>query len=370
MTKVRYAVIGTGYFGAGLGRILHEYEDAEITAVLDPHNAVSFAGDIGCDVEMHLDAICSRNDVDAVIVATPNYLHKEPVITAAKYRKQIFCEKPIALSYKDCVQMIEAAKRYDVIFMAGHIMNFMNGVRYAKKRIDEGHIGKVLSIHTTRNGWEDPQDSISWKKIREKSGGHLYHHIHELDCVQFLMGPATRVTMVGGNLAHEGVEFGDEDDALFISLEFGNNTFATLQYGSAFHWPDHYVKIQGSRGAIFIDLKDTRVVMKQKDGIEQTLLHETQEMDDDRTRINNSAEMDGAVAYGKPGKPLAKWIQNIMEKEMAYFHRLVLGAQVEKEFRPLIDGTAAMASIATADALTLSHTEDRKVDVSEITGIC
>ena len=57
-----------------------------------------------------------------------------------------------------------------------------------------------------------------------------------------------------------------------------------------------------------------------------------------------------------------------MKNEMAYFHYLVRGGKADEEFVPLIDGTAARASIATADALTLSLRENRKVDVSEVTG--
>ena len=70
------------------------------------------------------------------------------------------------------------------------------------------------------------------------------------------MGEPETVTMIGGNVAHQGEEFGDEDDMLFISLEFPNKRFALLEYGSAFHWPQHYVLIQGSKGAIKIDMYD------------------------------------------------------------------------------------------------------------------
>ncbi len=113
--------------------------------------------------------------------------------------------------------------------------------------INDGVIGKVLYCHSARNGWEDIQPSVSWKKIRAKSGGHLYHHIHELDCIQFLMGGCPEeVTMAGGNVAHCGEQFGDEDDMLFITMEYGDNRYAVLEYGSAFHWPEHYVLIQGT----------------------------------------------------------------------------------------------------------------------------
>lgn len=115
------------------------------------------------------------------------------------------------------------------------------------------------------------------------SGGHLYHHIHELDCIQFLMGPATTVTMTGGNVAHTGEQFGDEDDMLFLLLEFGNNTYAVAEYGSAFHWPEHYVLVQGTEGAIRIDMCNVGMTVKLADGTEeQYLVHEM------RMRMNSA----------------------------------------------------------------------------------
>lgn len=366
MKTIRYGVVGTGYFGAGLARILHNIEGAEVVAVFDPEHALPVAEDLKCDVEESVESLCSREDIDAVIVASPNAYHKHPVVCAANNGKHIFCEKPIALSFEDCNEMIAVTKEKQVTFMAGHVMNFMDGVRTAKRLINEGKIGDILFTHAERNGWEEPQDQISWKKLRNVSGGHLYHHIHELDFIQFLMGPAQRVTMIGGNVAHQGEHFGDEDDMLFISLEFPNHKFATLQYGSAFRWSDHFVKIQGSKGAILIDLQDVKVVLKTPDGEERYLLHRSQEEDDDRTRINKGLEMDGAIMYGNPSKTPPMWLYGIMEKEMHYFHQIMTGHEIDDEFKPLLDGTAARASIATADALTLSLKEDRKVNVSEI----
>lgn len=367
MKTIGYAIVGTGYFGAELGRIMNTVEGAKIVAVLDPENAQSVAAELGCDVETDLDALCARADVDAVIVATPNYLHKEPVLTAARHGKNVFCEKPIALCYADCDEMVRACEEAGVVFMAGHVMNFFNGVRRAKQFINEGKIGKLLYCHSARNGWEQVQESISWKKIRSKSGGHLYHHIHELDCIQFLMGPATEVTMTGGNVAHYGEKFGDEDDMLFLNLEFGNNTFALIEYGSAFRWSEHYVLIQGTEGAIRLDMKDTGMTVRTPAGEEHYLLHRTKEEDDDRTlTYNTKMEMDGAILYGKPGKKPPLWLHGIMEEEMKYFNGIMHGEPVPDEFRPLMTGEAARAAIATADAATLSLRENRKVFISEV----
>ena len=98
MKTVGYAIVGTGYFGAELGRIMKEQEGAKIVAVLDPENGQTIADELGCDVERDLDTLYSRDDVDAVIVATPNYLHKEPVVKAAEHGVNVFCEKPIGKS--------------------------------------------------------------------------------------------------------------------------------------------------------------------------------------------------------------------------------------------------------------------------------
>ena len=368
MKTIGYAIVGTGYFGAELGRIIQKMDGAKLIAILDPENAQTVAQELGCDVETDLDTLCGREDVDVVVVATPNYLHKEPVICAAKHHKNVFCEKPIALSYHDCDEMVKATVENGVTFMAGHVMNFFNGVRLAKQLINEGRIGKVLYCHSARNGWEQQQESVSWKKIRAKSGGHLYHHIHELDCIQFIMGPATEATMVGGNVAHKGEHFGDEDDMLFITLEFGNGTYAVLEYGSAFRWSEHYLLIQGTKGAIRLDMKDTGVTLRTEEGEEHFLLHRTKEEDDDRTlTYNTKMEMDGAVLYGKPGKKPPLWLHGIMEMEMAYLNSIMHGAEVTEEFQPLLNGSSARASIATADACTLSLKENRKVAVSEIT---
>lgn len=367
MKKIGYAIIGVGYFGAELGRIMNEQEGARIVAVLDPENGSRIAEEFNCDEEIDLEEICSREDVDAVIVATPNNLHKEPVLVAAKNKKHIFCEKPIALSYKDCDEMVRAAEENGVIFMAGHVMNFFRSVRHAKQLILGGRIGDVLYAHSARNGWEEPQPEISWKKIREKSGGHLYHHIHELDCIQFIMGHAAAVTMTGGNVAHQGEEFGDEDDMLFLNLEFENGTYGICEYGSAFHWPEHYVLIQGTKGAIRIDMCNVKMTLKDETGKEEYfLVHETKEEDDDRTRIYHSTEMDGAIQYGHPGKKPPLWLHGIMNNEMIYFHGIMQGKEISEEFKPLLTGEAARAAIATADAATLSLKENRKVFVSEV----
>ncbi|UTX37477.1 Gfo/Idh/MocA family protein [Ligilactobacillus salivarius] len=365
---VRYGVVGTGYFGAELARAMKDNKGAKIVAVFDPENGETIADELKCEAVDNLDSLVTRDDIDCVIVATPNYLHKEPVIKAAQNHKNVFCEKPIALNYQDCVDMVNACKEAGVIFMAGHIMNFFNGVHHAKELINEGAIGDILFVKSVRNGWEEPQPSISWKKIREKSGGHLYHHIHELDCVQFIMGGLpTTVTMSASDVAHNGEQFGDEDDLIMMNLEFPGNRYAHLEWGSAFRWGEHYVLIEGTKGAIMLNMYDTGGTLRVNGKDTHFLIHESQEEDDDRTRIYHSTEMDGAIQYGHPGKLTPMWLHSLIVKEMKFLNDVLHGMEVPDEYKKLLDGTAAEEAIATADAATLSNIEDRKVKINEIT---
>ena len=365
---VRYGVVGTGYFGAELARAMKDNKGAKIVAVFDPENGETIANELECEAVDTLDSLVTRDDIDCVIVATPNYLHKEPVIKAAQNHKNVFCEKPIALNYQDCVDMVNACKEAGVIFMAGHIMNFFNGVHHAKELINEGAIGDILFVKSVRNGWEEPQPSISWKKIREKSGGHLYHHIHELDCVQFIMGGLpTTVTMSASDVAHNGEQFGDEDDLIMMNLEFPENRYAHLEWGSAFRWGEHYVLIEGTKGAIMLNMYDTGGTLRVNGKDTHFLIHESQEEDDDRTRIYHSTEMDGAIQYGHPGKLTPMWLHSLIVKEMKFLNDVLHGMEVPDEYKKLLDGTAAEEAIATADAATLSNIEDRKVKINEIT---
>lgn len=367
MTDIRYGLVGSGYFGRALGLALEALPGATVTTVFDPENAGPVCVELGAREASSIAELCASSDVDAVIIASPNWAHAEPVLEAARNGKHVFCEKPIALSYEECSRMIDATQASSVLFMAGHVMNFMTGVRSVKALISDGVIGDVLFARAARTGWAQPQSEISWKNQRKLSGGHLYHHIHELDLIQSIMGPAVEVTMVGGNVAHHAPGFGDEDDLLLVTLEFGNSTFAVLEYGSAFRWPEHHVLIEGTLGAIRIDLQEAHVTVRVDGKDERLLLHRTAAEDADRARVYRDGTTDGGITYGNPQSSPPLWLRGIIEEELAYFHSLMSGADPIAEFAALTDGTAATASIATADALTRSLAEKRKVFVSEIT---
>ncbi len=139
-----------------------------------------------------------------------------------------------------------------------------------------------------------------------------------------------------------------------------------MEWGSAFRWGEHYVLIQGTKGAIKLDMYHCKGILRLDGKESYFLVHESQEEDDDRTRIYTSTEMDSAIQYGKPGKRTPMWLSSIMKKEMKYLNDILHGMQPNEEFIKLLTGEAARAAIATADACTLSVREKRRVELSEI----
>lgn len=93
--------------------------------------------------------IIARDDVDAVIVGTPDHWHAIPVIQAANAKKDIYCEKPISLTIEEGRAMVNAVKRNKVVFQTGSMQRseFDGKFRIACELVRSGRIGKVLSVN-------------------------------------------------------------------------------------------------------------------------------------------------------------------------------------------------------------------------------
>lgn len=365
MNKVRLGIIGCGFFGGEFARIAKEMDGIELVAVYGGGGNTEkvLAQEIGCRRAESMEALVSNPVIDAVMVVSPSHLHHAGVLAAAKSGKHIFCEKPIALTYEDCKQMIEACERASVLFMAGHTMHFMPGIQEVKRLIEDGEIGDILVCHAERTGWEDRQVKVSWKKNNAYSGGHLFHHIHEIDLIQSLLGPAESICTAGGNLAHQGEGYGDEEDVLLLTMSFRNGAYATMQYGSGFRWGEHYLKINGTEGAILIDMKRSVVELKKNYKTTSYPVYGLSEHNEAKKKLYE--DMDGGVIYGNPSSRPGAELSTLMSEELRCFRDAILHKRIDKQYRLLFDNTSAASSIRTAEAALKALKEKTWITIAD-----
>jgi len=149
--QVRIGHIGVGGMGnAHLGDYCHtdRFPSVAICDVYKPYRARA-ANRCKRKVTLHNDfrELLDREDVDAVIIATPDHWHALPAIYAAQTGKDIYCEKPLSLTIQEGRAMVNAARRYGRVFQVGSQQRSSGNFRRACELVRSGRIGKLHTVH-------------------------------------------------------------------------------------------------------------------------------------------------------------------------------------------------------------------------------
>jgi len=150
MGKIKWGIIGLGNIAHQFAKDLLLVEEAEITAVASRNldKAQEFAEKYNCKKAYDsYEAIMNDENVDILYIATPHDSHAALTIKALQNNKHVLCEKPIALSYTDALQMINASNENQKFFMEAFWTRFNPSFREAFSKIKNGEIGDVKYIN-------------------------------------------------------------------------------------------------------------------------------------------------------------------------------------------------------------------------------
>jgi len=224
------AIVGLGWWGRTLVKAARDFG-----APLSFTHGVTLEPDAVKDfVAEHKIALCSFDEVladpaiQAVVLATPHSAHRAQVIAAAEAGKQIYCEKPFALSKADAVAMLEAVARAGVTIAVGHHFRLMPSMRALAELQAQGAFGTIMHMEGNySHDWLASYPADSWRMAREESraGGMTGMGIHVLDCFRDLNGPMKRVSALSKARVLAHLPTGDTTAAL---IEFENGATATL----------------------------------------------------------------------------------------------------------------------------------------------
>ena len=286
--------IGLGIIGCGRRGLLNQalefsqQANADVRAVCDiwkqqRETASAKVKDAGGSTPEQIHAyedLLARDDIDAVIIGTPDHQHCLQLIDAVRAGKDVYVEKPLAMDLK------ELNKAYDAVKASGRVVQMGTQVRSyptsvaARKFVRDGGLGKIFKIEQSRNSYKpywyryaerrleerdtdwkrfltqrksrawDPQQYAGWFGYRDFSQGpHSNLGVHFFDLVHYITdagAPTRAVTMAGGyRWNHDGF---DVPDSVETTLEYPEKGFL-VRYCSTFGVAGNsYLKFFGERG--------------------------------------------------------------------------------------------------------------------------
>ncbi|MFY7949165.1 MAG: Gfo/Idh/MocA family protein, partial [Gemmatimonas sp.] len=227
---VRIAVVGTGAI-AQLTHIpvLSKLRGAQLVALCDNDaaKARALADRFGVpDVFTDFEELLDSDELDAVVIATPNHLHEPHVLSALRKKLHVLCERPLALSSRGIERCLAAAQKADVRLVVGHNHRFRSDTQALDQFIRNGELGQVTSIRC--GSLQVKKNADGWRNRRAESGGGVFleHGFPLLDLALWLAdGPApVRVS----SSMRRGRGAGAVEDAMQLFLECANGLVVNI----------------------------------------------------------------------------------------------------------------------------------------------
>mgnify|MGYP002632165251 CR=1 FL=1 len=271
MKKIKIALIGAGYISDYHARGLQTLPDVEIAAVvgLPIETAKTFAEKYQIK-EVTTDALSlvDREDIDAVIISTPNKFHAPFAIEFLNSGKDVFIEKPMAMNLEEGIEVMNAAQKNNGLVLVGHMWRFDEETQYVKSIVDSGKLGKI--IKTKGYGIHENWGPSGWFTQKEMAGGGALADmgVHAIDTVRYILGDPKPKEVY----AKIGTYFGDYDvdDTGIIMITWDNGTTSVIESGwwhPHMDGPEASTQIFGTNG--YVSLFPTKIKMKEEDAIDK-----------------------------------------------------------------------------------------------------
>jgi UDP-N-acetyl-2-amino-2-deoxyglucuronate dehydrogenase len=262
--KMRFAVIGINGQGRAHLRALKETPEAELVAVCDIDEAAAKARaeEYGVPYYTHYEEVLEREDVDAVSLPLPHYLHCPVALAAFEAGKHVVTEKPMAISVRECDQMIEAARRAGKQLTISHQGRVAPQFPYLKNLLASEDFGRLIRMVWLSGGARTQYyfDTEEWRGTWAQEGGGtiINQKVHDLDRLAYLVGQPAEVAAFTSNLFHRTDPL--IDTMASASLYWENGAIGTFQASISDGGADSSrQEYHGDRAAIVYDGKTWRL---------------------------------------------------------------------------------------------------------------
>lgn len=227
------------------------------------------------------ESVLEDPEIDAIDIATPNHLHADIAIAAAKAGKHIISEKPLAPTVDEARSMVDAVEQAGIVNAVAFSYRRTPAVVLAKKYIDEGAIGDILNFRGTYlQDWSaDPDSPLSWRFQKELAGSGAIGDIgsHVVDLARYLVGDIAEVSSIvstfikdrplqSGGFDSLGASKGsggprgtvDVDDEAISLIRFRDGAVGSIEATRNAWGRNNFItlEIHGTKGSIFFNYEN------------------------------------------------------------------------------------------------------------------
>lgn len=276
-----------------------------------------------------IEVLLDRDDLDAVDICTPNFLHAPMAVAALEAGKHVLCERPLARSGEEAAAMVKAARKADRVLMCAVQHRFRPDAQLLRKFVDKGDLGDVF---LAKAGWlrqKAEWDSDEWRRTKRESGGGVVLDLgfHMLDLALFVLGQP-KVESVTASV-HRSRKGEVEDSATaFFRLAGGAALTLELTWGLLMEKDFAFLNLFGAGGAALLN------PFRVHKGMHGTLVNVTPELETSKNQYRQSMEAQVAHfadALRGDAKPMggAEEILGVMKLMDAIYQSAEQGREVK-----------------------------------------
>lgn len=330
--KVRVAQVGISNHGTTIVNAIRATTTLELVSVCDikPVESERVSKETGAKRVNNYDEIINDPSIEAVVLVTPNQIHVEQVLKAAKAKKNVFVEKPISRTVPEAKRMIASMREAGLVLMVGHNTRRRSVFRRAKKILEERQLGKVVAVEMNVSRAVGLSNDVpAWKADPDITAllPMTQLGIHFIDTLHYLLGPVARVSCLASNIA---MSTGATDAAAAV-LQLESGVPATLS--SYYVTPDvYYFRIYGTQGILHCHPTSLKLELFDHDVA--------------RPAVNEDFASEGSASF---------------TEEMEEFGECILTGK-----KPETGGDEGLQSLAIIEAMTHSLNTRKVIELKDI----
>jgi len=352
---LRYGVVGVGMMGCEHIRNLVAIEGCEVAAIADPHqpsrqNALQLAP----SVSEYLDhrEMLRKEHLDVVVIATPNFHHRQAIADALEHDVHVFVEKPLCITADECREVIEVERRasqQDRVVWVGLEYRFMAPTARLIAEVKKGSCGKVQMISIREHRFPFLNKVDNWNRFNRFTGGTLVEkccHFFDLMILLAQARPKTVYASGAQSVNHLDERYGgakpDILDNAYVTVEFDTGVRAMLDLSMFAEGGknEQEICVVGDQGKIEALMPESLVRIGRRDkgrkGVEEV-------------KVEQSSSTVVGMHFGA-----------------SYIEHLEMQKAIREKSPSLVTLQDGLMSVAIGQAAHLSIAESRTVDFGEI----